>query len=144
VTDVPDEARRAREDGAARAVRRRRRTDVDRAAAETAEGRRATARPPDCTIEVRGNGVLRLLLPTRRVTGWALGTAQGTGVNFALGSDGRLYWNDEPAGSRGLGADGRFEMPGAFGPRRLSDDQDVLDGVMRLLESHEPPPVEAA
>jgi hypothetical protein len=144
VNDVPDETRQGREDGAARAVRRRRRVDVDRAASETAAGWRATARRHDCTIEIRGSGLLRFVLPTRRVPGWSLGTVQAAGVDFALGSDGRLYWNDEPAGSRGLGADGRFETPGAFGPRRLSDDQDVLDGVMALLEAQETPPPETA
>ncbi|HXH95754.1 MAG TPA: hypothetical protein VNH40_00970 [Gaiellaceae bacterium] len=132
MTAGPDETRQAREEGAARAVRRRRRGDVERLASETADRWNGQARPHDCTIAF--GGILRLPLATRRVPGWALGTVQESRLNFALGRDGRLYWNSGPGGSRGVGPDGRFETPGVFGPRRLSDDQDVLDAVMRLLE----------
>jgi hypothetical protein len=108
---------------------------VERLASETAERWQGQARPHDCTIAF--GGILRFLLPTRRVPGWALGTVQDSGLNFALGRGGRLYWNSGPGGSRGVGPDGRFETPGVFGPRRVSDDQDVLDGVMRLLEGQQ-------
>jgi hypothetical protein len=146
VTDGPerDSLQEARDRGAARAVLRRRRGDLSRAVRGAFEHARRADRPHDCTIEVRRDGLLKVL-PARRLAGWSLGTVQVAAsgpANFALGSDGRLYWNGQPSGSRGIGTDGRFTTPGVFGPRRLSDDAEVLDGVMRLLEGGEQPPSE--
>jgi hypothetical protein len=152
-TESRDEARQVREAGVARAVSRRRRDDVDRAVSAAVERATKEARPHDCAIEVRAPGVLRSLLPGRRLPGWSLGTvhtaATGPGsseafANLALGSDGRLYWNAASPEARGVGADGRFATPGVFGPRRLSDDLEFLDGVMRLLDGGEQPPSEPA
>jgi hypothetical protein len=136
VTDGPerDSLEDAREQGAARAVLRRRRVDLDRAVRDALEQAKRADRPHDCTIEVRGGGVLRVL-PPRRLAGWSLGTVSTSAVNFALGSDGRLYWNGSPSESRGVGTDGTFATTGPFALRRLSGDRHALDELIELLQT---------
>jgi hypothetical protein len=143
VTDGPerDAPKDPREQGAARAVLRRRRSDLSRAIVDALDEARRTDRSHDCTIEVRGGG-LRRMLPAKRLAGWSLGTVQiGTSgaANFALGSDGRLYSNASPSEPSGVDPGGRFATTGPFAARRLSADQDALDELIELLQGQRPP-----